>query len=88
MIIEIKDEEGAAVLEVNTRCQRCQITVKITVKIGGEVTPLLQCKTETSKRERHKIRDWRREEKKKTGCDWWEGACWDEWLYLEKPDAA
>lgn len=53
----------------------------------GKDTPLLLYKTETSEYKRQK--DLRLEDRRgERGCDWWEGACWDEWLYLEKPDAA
>lgn len=51
----------------------------------GKDAPLLLYKTETSEHKRQK--DLRLEDGG-GGCDWWEGACWDEWLYLEKPDAA
>lgn len=54
----------------------------------GKDAPLLLYKTETSEHKRQK--DLRLEDRGGggEGCDWWEGACWDEWLYLEKPDAA
>lgn len=53
----------------------------------GKDAPLLLYKAETSEHKRQK--DLRLEDRGGgEGCDWWEGACWDEWLYLEKPDAA
>lgn len=44
----------------------------------------LQNPSETSKDKRPET--WG--EVKQAGCDWRSGACWDERLYLEKPDSA
>jgi len=65
------------------RCKQWRPRVsEFTVKGGGEVARLIEFQTSKN------TKDLRLEEEKKQDVIGGKGACWDEWLHLEKPDAA